>query len=890
MAFISDLPTKTSLQNSDMIVIEDGQHTYKMTYQTFLSLQKQVASFVENNVSGIITLTLTDGTALTVEPHDPTKVDKVAGKTLTTNDFTDLLKAKLDGIEAEANKYVLPAATHDDLGGVRGGLHIIIDANGTISVDVDDALDASSSNPVENAVVKAALDTKLNASLKGAAGGLAELDNTGKVPASQLPSYVDDTVEGYLYNGAFYEDSAHQTQITPESGKIYVDLTTNKTYRWSGSVYVEISESLALGETSSTAYRGDRGKVAYDHAMDPNKIASALAEKLYKMAFTGEGHAASATEVTKQDLLNMGLSDFSGSYDDLTDKPDLADLQDDEMHKTVTQAEIDTWNAQAEATILSQINGTKSGYDKAMKDWFDLYSADQLTPAELTALCERWYDTIKTGWDGYVTFADPSVSSVATGTRGGDNAGKTCTPSTDSTAGTDDFAGLPLFACTDVNFTVDATTLDIVITAIDGITSEFERNNPDKYVGVMQMAGWRYEYEDATSYTEGYRDSYLATYEHIAPLPEAVRVDGTVRKFVVHAKYMSSINGNKMTSCAGMMTQNFISHNSLHTFSSKNGAQYSGGTTSDLAFLKLMTRIKYASLTLDGIMNGCLDYNLQYYAQVSETGVKRIILAASCSLIVGSTIMIGTYNGSSTDRNTAANYNISGQRGVVITAIEDVTINETAYKAVTVDIANAFDTTANGSATAGTTIVSTLHWKTGSCDGVLGNDGSPVSNTNSKYPRKLQGIEFNVGGYEVLADVILNEELIDTHSHYVPAIVKRSANQATSITANYVKIYDLAIANPAAAGWQYIKKEKYANGMYFPAVIGGSSSTFTKDAFYMDKDSTTGTREYLAFGNLNSGLASGGLSCLTGNLGLTYASWTSLARLSPNGNRGEWTA
>ena len=352
-----------------------------------------------------------------------------------------------------------------------------------------------------------------------------------------------------------------------------------------------------------------------------------------------------------------------------------------------------------------------------------------------------------------------------------------------------------------------------------------------------------------------------------------MRVDGTVRKFVVHAKYMSSINGNKMTSCAGMMTQNFISHNSLHTFSNKNGAQYSGGTTSDLAFLKLMTRIKYASLTLDGIMNGCLDYNLQYYAQVSETGVKRIILPASCSLIVGSTIMIGTYNGNSADRGTAANYNISGQRGVVITAIEDVTINETAYKAVTVDIANAFDTTANGSATAGTTIVSTLHWKTGSCDGVLGNDGSPVSNTNSKYPRKLQGIEFNVGGYEVLADVILNEELIDTHSHYVPAIVKRSANQATSITANYTKIYDLAIANPAAAGWQYIKKEKYANGMYFPNIIGGSSSTFTKDAFYMDKDSTTGTREYLAFGYLASGLALGGLSCLYGNGGLSTAFW-----------------
>ncbi|MBR3470306.1 MAG: hypothetical protein IKH28_11550 [Lachnospiraceae bacterium] len=890
MAFISDLPIKTQLNNSDMLVIEDGQHTYKMTYQQFLTLQAEVASFTENNVSGVITLTLTNGTQLTVEPHDPTKVDKVAGKTLTTNDFTDTLKNKLDGIEAEANKYELPPATSDDLGGVRGGAHTSIDENGTISVVVDDELSASSTHPVQNAVVKAALDTKLNTTQKGANGGLAELDSSGKVPASQLPSYVDDVVEGYLYNGTFYEDAQHQTPITPATSAIYVDLVENKTYRWSGSAYVEISESLALGETDRTAFRGDRGKVAYDHATDANKISSALAQKLYKLGFTAEGHAASATEVTKQDLLDMGLSDFSGSYEDLTNKPELKDLQDDLMHKTVTQAEIDTWNAQAEATILSQINGTKAGYDKAMKDWFDLHSADQLTPAELTALCEQWYEVTKDGWDGYVTFADPSVSNVSTGTRGGDNEGKSCAPSTDVTAGTDDFAGLPLFACKDVNFTVDATSLDIVITAIDGITSGFERDNPNKYVGVMQMAGWRYEYDDATSYTEGYRDSFLATYEHIAPLPEAVRVDGTVRKFVVHAKYMSGVVDTKMTSCAGVMTQNFISHNTLHTFSNKNGAQYSGGTTADLAFLKLMTRIKYASLTLDGIMNGCLDYNLQYYAQVAETGVKRVILAANTNLLVGSTIIIGTYNGSSADRGTAANYSISGQRGVVITAIEEVVINETTYKAVTVDIANAFDTAANGSATAGTTIVSTLHWKTGSCDGVLGNDGSPVSNTDSKHPRKLQGIEFTVGGYEVMADVIMNEELIDTHSHYVPAIVKRSANQATSITANYVKIYDLAIANPAAAGWQYIKKEKYANGMYFPSIIGGSSSTFTKDAFYMDKDSTTGTRESLAFGGLGYGLATGGLSYLNGGNGLPTATWLSLARLSPNGNRGEWTA
>ena len=102
--------------------------------------------------------------------------------------------------------------------------------------------------------------TKIPTTQKGAAGGVAELDAGGKVPASQLPSYVDDVIEGYYYNGKFYKEAAHTTEITGETGKIYVSLDSNLTYRWSGTKYVEISQSLALGETSSTAYAGNKGK------------------------------------------------------------------------------------------------------------------------------------------------------------------------------------------------------------------------------------------------------------------------------------------------------------------------------------------------------------------------------------------------------------------------------------------------------------------------------------------------------------------------------------------------------------------------------------------------------------------------------------------------------
>ena len=90
---------------------------------------------------------------------------------------------------------------------------------------------------------------------KGAKGGVATLGSDGKVPSAQLPSYVDDVLEA---------DSKSKFPTTGETGKIYVAKDTNLTYRWSGTAYIEISPSLALGETSATAYPGDKGKANAD--------------------------------------------------------------------------------------------------------------------------------------------------------------------------------------------------------------------------------------------------------------------------------------------------------------------------------------------------------------------------------------------------------------------------------------------------------------------------------------------------------------------------------------------------------------------------------------------------------------------------------------------------
>lgn len=110
---------------------------------------------------------------------------------------------------------------------------------------------------------------------KGAPSGVAELDSTGHVPANQLPSYVDDVIEAYVVGSTPYSQdwlSAESggTALTPEANKIYLVVSPgdyeNKQYRWAGTQYAVISDSIALGETASTAYYGDKGKTAYDHS------------------------------------------------------------------------------------------------------------------------------------------------------------------------------------------------------------------------------------------------------------------------------------------------------------------------------------------------------------------------------------------------------------------------------------------------------------------------------------------------------------------------------------------------------------------------------------------------------------------------------------------------
>jgi hypothetical protein len=155
------------------------------------------------------------------------------------------------------------------------------------------------------------------ASEKGTAGGVATLDANGLVPSSQLPSYVDDVIEAANFAALPAEG---------EGGKIYVTLDDNKTYRWGGSAYAEISASIALGETAGTAYEGSKGKAlkdAYDtHAADTDIHITANERIAWNAKYDKPADGIAKSDLAADVQASLGKADTALQDEDIADKAD----------------------------------------------------------------------------------------------------------------------------------------------------------------------------------------------------------------------------------------------------------------------------------------------------------------------------------------------------------------------------------------------------------------------------------------------------------------------------------------------------------------------------------------------------------------------------------------
>ena len=305
-------PYKLLESQLDSLPIQEGQFilttdTNKLYSDTAANTRILISpdAITDLSVNGTtITYTRLDGTTGTITTKDTTYsvASVIKNGLMSASD-----KEKLDTIEKGAQANTITGVKGDSESLYRTGNVNITKTNIGLN-NVENKSSATIRGELTNSNVTTALGyTPLNSNLKGANNGLAELDASGKIPTAQLPSYVDDVLE-YSVKANF--------PTTGETGKIYVDTSTNKTYRWGGSAYTEISPSIALGTTSSTAFRGDYGQIAYAHAVT-NK-GSEFNSGLYKIATNAEGHVTDATEVVKSDITALGIPAQDTTYNAAT--------------------------------------------------------------------------------------------------------------------------------------------------------------------------------------------------------------------------------------------------------------------------------------------------------------------------------------------------------------------------------------------------------------------------------------------------------------------------------------------------------------------------------------------------------------------------------------------
>lgn len=480
-----------------------------------------------------------------------------------------------------------------------------------------------------------------------------------------------------------------------------------------------------------------------------------------------------------------------------------------------------------------------------------------------------------------------ATSTSPVGVKMNANENMVCEPSVGRAKGRDDYERYGLFHHFTCNFSVDENGFNHV-DALEGQTGFTKYGKVQ--VGEVTMSAWFGIEDTADAVLYHYSDSQTELTPR--PMKESINPDGTLSPFMIHAKYAAGdIDGMPYSSkglapangCQAAQAKNPISYTGMIVYMHKLGGHYCGTTSWDLFYRQLMMIIKYATTHSQSIMAGCTSYSFQNMNLVEETGVMRVMLtkAQAANYVVGSYVSIGEI-GAETNKDRYYEYMHNLAYSVQITKIEDV---DDTNAAIYVDAPEAFDTTL-------TTCISTMPWHTGSTDEVAGSDGSPNSNTNGKNPYKIQGIETCIGAYEVLGnavmDIVAGADENPARDVYVCQDASTLSSDIATIRTNYRK----AAAQVAytAASWKYISEETTDMDLcvMIPTGVAAGSTTGFADGLYTDTI-TSGQKEWLALGGLTRG-AHAGLWLLAANYGWSYADWSIVSGVSPNGTRGEWQA
>ena len=496
---------------------------------------------------------------------------------------------------------------------------------------------------------------------------------------------------------------------------------------------------------------------------------------------------------------------------------------------------------------------------------------------------ENYYALRRTGKIYQTKLWKFATNPTSTGEKLLDNAGLVFEPSTDTEEGQDDYLNgqNPLFEWVHCNYIRDADGTARP-TAIEGMSNYATTGSVD--VGAMQMSfWWKWDTSNAD-----YDLITISDTPHpelgLVPWTECKKADGTVVPWCIGSAYVSgTASDGKLRSQPGLKPERNQSHNSMITDYQKKGDGYWGAGVCRNVFQIIFNAIKGATKNSQNLYAGCTSYNYQYEASVQSDEAHTyfpVTNSQAGNLVVGIYVSVG-YGG-----NNNGTANIDRGKSTVhayaddvkILSIEDLNENN---KAIYLDIPeeSAFNTqphvyTEDFSAPI---ILSTMHWGSGATDGVKGrHDGSLGSNTNGKYPYRVQGREYAVGAYVVASDTVMDLQADYTkHVLVAPKGVAHSSSDAT-IRSTYENIGTIPAAEAGnnADWWIGDCGFDVDTGSWYPSVEGSGSSQGYGDRVYSGgTGATSGLREYLQGGYLGGGSLAGS-AFLAAWLGLGGGDWS----------------
>lgn len=577
-----------------------------------------------------------------------------------------------------------------------------------------------------------------------------------------------------------------------------------------------------------------------------------------------------ASEITRAKAAEKTLTDNLGGHTVKSNVPENAKFTDTVYDDTELKGRVSTAESNITAMqtaldkkqdIISDIATIRSNASSAKTASEGNASAiAEIKSNELLNGIETYYALRRSGVKYSVQIPKFENNQSSTCTKTGINATLKYVPSTDTDAGTDDYENIPLFQWVHVIYKrySDGAPYPVAIEGTKEYDDLLATGACD--VGSMQMSF----YVSLDSSNEAYDTLTISDlpFEGAVIWSECRRANGDILPWCIGSSYYSSKGDDDLLhSLPNRRPENFQSYNNMCDNYPKKGTGYQGAGTERTTFSYIFMTIKGGTKNIQTLFQGCTNYSFQYTCAVAETNVKRVIVTESqgANFVIDGSVTLGT-NSSNNDRGNSATFSISKDAKVL--SKEKVTINDTAYIAINLDLETPITTTTS-------TLISSIHWRSGSTDKVFGHrDGSYVSNTDAKHPFRIQGREYRVGGWDVASDTMFQLTSTGRDIYVWPKGTKHVKDSKTGA----IKVGTLPLANDCWIGDLTFDP---VTGVYWFTVRGKDSGTGLGDYFYAGGNATNALREYLIGGNLGSGLYSG--FCLVAWNGLSGAYWRFVA-------------